>query len=101
MAFARQVTAERLAEYVKGDLCDHYVWRPVPGERNDFLDCLTGCRVGALYMLNVSGQQQLSQGAPAQTAPQPAQQRSAATTPRPAAPQRQRVEMLPGWERWR
>ncbi|MGA2221871.1 MAG: terminase gpA endonuclease subunit [Verrucomicrobiia bacterium] len=91
MAFARQITAERLAEYVKGDVCDHFVWRPVPGERNDFLDALVGARVGALYLLNVSGQQQLSQGAPAQPA-QPS------ATPRPATQRPRAPAYVAGWE---
>jgi hypothetical protein len=47
--FAEQLTAEKLQEYVRGDVCDMYSWVYVPGRRNDWLDCMTGCRVGAAF----------------------------------------------------
>jgi len=100
IAFARQVTAERLGEYVRGDIADHFMWRAVPGERNDWLDAIVGCRVGALYLLGVNGQQQVAQGVPAQPAqPAPAQQSAKPAQPRPAQRPRSREPVyLPGWE---
>jgi len=84
VSFARQVTAERLAEYVRGDVCDHYVWHPVPGERNDWLDCMTGARVGALFLLGAAGQLNIGAPANAPAAPQP-----------PPIPRPPRIS--PGW----
>ena len=105
VSFARQVTAERLAEFVRGDVCDHYAWHPVPGEKNDYLDATVGARVAALYLLNVAGAPLA--GAPAQptgtqatkTGPAPVQQPPRPTVPRP---DRHSVSVLPGWEarRW-
>jgi hypothetical protein len=61
--FAKSICAERLAEHIRGDRFDHYHWEQVPGQRNEALDCVVGCRVGGLYVLGVSGQ--ITAGAPA------------------------------------
>lgn len=47
--FGREVSAERLVEFVRGDAFDHYVWFLTPGEANDLLDCIVGCAVGASW----------------------------------------------------
>jgi hypothetical protein len=90
MDFARQITAERLAEYVKGDVADHYVWSQVPGERNDWLDCVVGCRVGALYLLGITGN--LSLGAPM---PEMLPEAQPEKPKQPATPQVLRPDLVP------
>ena len=47
--FARHICAEMLVEFLKGDVADSYNWAMQPGEKNDLLDCLVGCCVGAAY----------------------------------------------------
>jgi len=42
---AEHICAERLVEYIKGEVQDHYVWRMQPGRRNDLLDALVGAVV--------------------------------------------------------
>ena len=72
--FAEQVCGERLAEHVKGDIADHYLWARTPNTRNDFLDALVGSRVLASYLLNVTGAKvALTPDQPRQTPPAPKQ----------------------------
>jgi hypothetical protein len=47
---AEQICAERLVEYIKGSVQDHYVWRLQPGRRNDLLDALVGAVVACHQM---------------------------------------------------
>lgn len=46
-AFAMEVCAEKLLEYVAGETREFYEWYRVPGVANDKLDAVTGTRVGA------------------------------------------------------
>lgn len=43
--FARQVAAEQLVEFVRGDTADFFRWTMQPGDTNDFGDALVGCCV--------------------------------------------------------
>jgi hypothetical protein len=47
---AEQICSERLVEYIKGEVQDHYVWRVAPGRRNDLLDALVGAVVACHQM---------------------------------------------------
>ena len=47
---AEHICAERLVEYIKGEVQDHYVWRLAPGRRNDLLDALVGAVVACHQM---------------------------------------------------
>ena len=47
---AEQICSERLVEYIKGEVQDHYVWRLQPGRRNDLLDALVGAVVACHQM---------------------------------------------------
>jgi hypothetical protein len=47
---AEQICSERLVEYIKGEVQDHYVWRMQPGRRNDLLDALVGAVVACHQM---------------------------------------------------
>ena len=90
--FAKGICAERLAEYIKGDRFDHYHWEQVPGQRNEALDCVVGCRVGGLYVLGVSGQ--ISQGAPDVVPPKPPEAKSEPPKPAVVANQPLRPDLV-------
>ena len=47
---AEHVCSERLVEYIKGEVQDHYVWRLQPGRRNDLLDAMVGATVACHQM---------------------------------------------------
>ena len=80
--FGEQICAERLAEHIRGDRFDHYRWDPVVGVRNDWLDCVVGCRVGACYIMGVSGQLVIG----AAPAPQTLPSNVTTASPTPTAP---------------
>jgi hypothetical protein len=63
--FAEQCASEKLQEYIKGDVADHYAWGMAPGVYNDWGDCVTGCRVGALCLGCQQVDGKLETGAPA------------------------------------
>jgi hypothetical protein len=47
--FSEEICAERLLEFMPGDRRDFYDWYLVPGYRNDKLDAVVGCCVGAAF----------------------------------------------------
>ena len=87
--FAEQLCSERLAEYIRGNVSDHYLWARVVGVRNDWLDATVGCRVAASYLLNLTG---ATAAATVATTPSAVPQTPAA----PAAP-RPRVSYDSSW----
>jgi len=87
--FAEQLCSERLAEYIRGDISDHYLWARVVGVRNDWLDATVGCRVAASYLLNVTGATAAATVATTPTAAVP--------PPAPAARSRPPVSYDSGW----
>ena len=95
--FSQQICAEKLGEFIAGDTKDFYSWVPTVGVRNDWLDCLTGCGVGASYWLGVVARLRAVDQAPLAkpAAPQPI---TAATpfTPLPGQlPPRPRQQLPP------
>ena len=47
--FGEHMASEQLVEFLKGDIADSYNWHMKPGTKNDLLDCMVGCCVGACY----------------------------------------------------
>ncbi len=99
--FSKEICAEQLQQFVPSQVPSKsglYLWTRVPGQRNEALDCLVGCRVGAVLWLArtiavapMTAQQQQPQ-APAPAVSQP-QAQPPGTSPQ-TSPQ---ISYEPGW----
>jgi hypothetical protein len=80
--FAEQCAAEKLQEHIRGDTGDFYNWGMAPGSRNDWGDCITGCRVGALALgcQQVDGKLEIAPAAPVPVATAPGRPRERVRT---------------------